>query len=119
MPRSPKVPCKHPGCPSLVEPGKMFCAKHLPMHKEYTRPSQERGYTYEWRKASKAFLKEHPLCAECQRKGRLIPATVVDHIVPHRGDRALFWDRPNWQPLCKKCHDEKTLREETNPVYKY
>lgn len=119
MPRSPKVPCKHPGCPALVEPGKMFCAKHLPLHKEFTRPSQERGYTYEWRKASKAYLKEHPLCAECQRKGRLIPATVVDHVVPHRGDRTLFWDRSNWHPLCKKCHDEKTLREETNPVYKY
>lgn len=119
MPRSPRVPCKHPGCPNLVEPGKMYCKEHLPMHKEYTRPPQERGYTYEWRRASKAYLKEHPLCAECLLNGKLTPATVVDHIIPHRGDRRLFWDKNNWQSLCKPCHDAKTLKEETNPVYKY
>jgi len=37
---------------------------------------------------------------------------VVDHIVPHRGDRALFWDTSNWQPLCKPHHDAKTARED-------
>jgi shikimate kinase len=31
-------------------------------------------------------------------------ATVVDHIKPHRGDQALFWDKNNWQPLCTHCH---------------
>ena len=119
MPRSPKVPCGHPGCPNLVEPGKKFCLTHLKEHKEYTRPAAERGYTYEWRKASKAFIKEHPLCAICFKKGKLTAATVVDHIFPHRGDPVLFWDKDNWQALCKPCHDEKTLKEETNPTYKY
>ena len=38
----------------------------------------------------------------------LTPATVVDHVIPHRGDRKLFWDEQNWQPLCKECHDKKT-----------
>ena len=23
----------------------------------------------------------------------------MDHIVPHRGDQKLFWNRGNWQPL--------------------
>ena len=69
-----------------------------------------RGYDARWRKARKTFLEQHPLCAECQRNGRLTPATVVDHIVPHRGDMRLFWDEKNWQPLCKSCHDEKTGR---------
>ncbi len=50
----------------------------------------------------------YPLCANCLSKGILAPATVVDHIVPHRGDRALFWDENNWQALCKSCHDRKT-----------
>jgi len=45
---------------------------------------------------------------ECQRNGKLSPATVVDHILPHRGDEDLFWDESNWQPLCKRCHDRKT-----------
>ncbi len=67
-----------------------------------------RGYDARWRRARKAFLERHPLCAECQREGKLTPATVVDHIVPHRGDQRLFWDKTNWQPLCKDCHDKKT-----------
>jgi len=55
-------------------------------------------YTYQWRKASKEFLKKHPLCVHCEREGRLIPATEVDHIKPHGGDRKLFWNKNNWQP---------------------
>ena len=67
-----------------------------------------RGYDARWRRARKAFLQRHPLCAECMKEGKLTPATVVDHIVPHRGDPRLFWDEKNWQPLCKDCHDRKT-----------
>ncbi len=44
--------------------------------------------------------------------GRITPATVVDHITPHRGDQALFWDYDNWQSLCKQCHDADKQREE-------
>ncbi|WP_390622926.1 HNH endonuclease [Ralstonia syzygii] len=42
----------------------------------------------------------------------MVPATVVDHIVPHKGDQHLFWRRSNWQALCKACHDRKTARED-------
>ena len=68
----------------------------------------ERGYDGRWRKARIAFLQRNPLCVECMRKGVLTPATVVDHIIPHRGDKDLFWNEENWQPLCKSCHDRKT-----------
>ncbi|MEG0936266.1 MAG: HNH endonuclease signature motif containing protein [Clostridia bacterium] len=70
--------------------------------------ANERGYDSRWRKARTLYLRKHPLCAECRRNGVLTPATVVDHIVPHRGDERLFWDEANWQPLCKTCHDQKT-----------
>ncbi len=70
--------------------------------------ANERGYTYRWQMASKAFLDHHPLCVRCEAEGRSTPATVVDHITPHRGDRNLFWDARNWQPLCKRHHDKKT-----------
>ncbi|WP_324290694.1 AAA family ATPase [Ancylobacter sp. SL191] len=33
-----------------------------------------------------------------------MPATVVDHIIPHRGDSKLFWSRSNWQALCVTHH---------------
>ena len=57
-----------------------------------------------WRKAAKRFLNEHPLCALCERIGRDTAANTVDHIKPHNGDFALFWDRENWQALCPSCH---------------
>jgi len=69
------------------------------------------GYGPRWRRARAAFLAEHPLCAACQALGRVVPATVVDHVVPHRGDQRLFWDQSNWAPACKRCHDAKTARE--------
>ena len=73
--------------------------------------SRERGYTWRWQKARAYHLKCFPLCAECKRNGRLTAAEVVDHIEPHRGDQAKFWDRDNWQSLCKRCHAEKTAKE--------
>ena len=53
------------------------------------------------------------------KRGKYTQTAVVDHIVPHRGDSNLFWDRNNWQPLCKPCHDRKTGREDSRPVYEY
>ena len=114
LPYLPKKPCRHPGCPALIEHNEKYCSKHKSLHNTQDRPSaHSRGYTSRWRKASKQFLLEHPLCAECMRKtGRPVPATVVDHIKPHRGDQTLFWDMNNWQPLCKRCHDRKTATED-------
>jgi 5-methylcytosine-specific restriction protein A len=70
-----------------------------------------RGYGARWRRARRAFLAQHPLCAACEAQGRVVPATVVDHRVPHRGDPVLFREESNWQGLCKPCHDAKTARE--------
>jgi 5-methylcytosine-specific restriction protein A len=67
--------------------------------------STQRGYDVRWRKLSKAYLARHPHCAMCARAGRLVPATVVDHIVPHKLDSVLFWDQLNWQSLCAPCHN--------------
>lgn len=67
--------------------------------------SVEPVYGGRWRKARETFLRRHPLCAEHGRRGQVVAASVVDHIVPHRGDQELFWDRANWQALCKPCHD--------------
>lgn len=40
------------------------------------------------------------------------PANVVDHVIPHRGNTALFWDRSNWQSLCEHCHNAHKQRQE-------
>ena len=74
--------------------------------------ASKRGYDRRWRKARETFLARHPLCARCEAQGRITEATVVDHIVPHKGDRALFWDTNNWQPLCDAHHGSAKQREE-------
>ena len=116
MPRKPKKPCKHPGCPKLVDG--MYCEEHASLHGQERGDSAVRGYDSKWRKARERFLKCHPLCVQCQREGRLVKATVVDHIKPHRGDPVLFWDESNWQPLCKHHHDVKTMTEDRYQEYK-
>jgi 5-methylcytosine-specific restriction protein A len=79
---------------------------------EHDRPSAAaRGYGWRWRKVSKRFLRANPLCAECDRHNKVRAAEVVDHIVPHRGDKKLFWDKGNWQSLCVPCHNAKSARE--------
>ena len=117
MPYRPKKACRHPGCARLVSDE--YCEEHLRMHPEATRSASKRGYNSRWRSASKAFLKEHPLCVECMRHGKYTQATVVDHVTPHRGNMTLFWDKKNWQGLCKSCHDKKTGREDSRPTYTY
>ena len=83
------------------------CARIAKAAFEARRPSAEaRGYTNKWREARAAFLQQHPRCA-CGNH-----ASVVDHIAPHKGDSHLFWDRANWQPMCKRCHDRKTANED-------
>jgi 5-methylcytosine-specific restriction enzyme A len=72
------------------------------------RPSAAaRGYDREWRKARLEYLATHSLCRMCGN-----PANTVDHIIPHRGDRRLFWSRLNWQPLCTPCHSSAKQRIE-------
>ena len=109
MPKSPKRPCRYPGCPNLCESG-TYCPEHSAESPDRMRGSAaERGYGADWRKARKPFLARNPLCNACMKQGVLTPATIVDHITPHRGDPRLFWDETNWQPLCKRCHDKKTV----------
>jgi 5-methylcytosine-specific restriction endonuclease McrA len=76
------------------------------------KSSTKRGYGYRWQKARSAYLSKSPLCVICKKSGIFTAAVDLDHIIPHRGDMALFWDQSNWQGLCKSCHSEKTARED-------
>ena len=103
----------------MAEAGQRYCEDHADRQQADNRRIQNDIYDRRWRRVSKAFLRAHPLCVACEAEGKLTPATVVDHIVPHRGDRKLFWDESNWQGLCKRCHDTKTLTEDIRPEYKF
>ena len=122
MPRKPKRPCRYPGCPNLSDG--VYCEVHRALFARENAAS--RGYGSQWRTARARFLRSHPLCAECMKQGKLTPATVVDHIIPHKlkealrsGDsqaiakaQKLFWSRKNWQGLCKQHHDSTKQRME-------
>lgn len=72
------------------------------------RPSaRQRGYDRAWEEARAEFLEAHPYCRRCRQ-----PATVVDHIKPHKSNAVLFWDRKNWQALCVPCHSGAKQSEE-------
>lgn len=76
------------------------------------RTTAARGYGARWQRERVEYLCLHPLCARCIEQGAVRTATVVDHKRPHRGDQVLFWDRTNWQSLCKPCHDSAKQAEE-------
>lgn len=116
MPMKPARPCRYPGCPALTRDRSGYCDAHLKQtRRQYDNDrgtATERGYDYRWQRYRTMYLSEHPLCAACLKADKVVEATVVDHIIPHRGDMKLFWDPNNHQPLCKPCHDIKTAKED-------
>ncbi len=44
-----------------------------------------------WHRIRKLQLAEHPLCKFCAERGIVTPATICDHVEPHRGDINKFW----------------------------
>ncbi|MCB6219080.1 HNH endonuclease signature motif containing protein [Bacillus paralicheniformis] len=111
--KKPLKPCNEPGCPTLTREG--YCEQHKrikPTYDQHRESAARRGYDNQWRKARQGYLSKHPFCVSCMKEGRRVPATVVDHITPHKGDKKLFWDSSNWQPLCAPCHSRKTAKED-------
>ena len=58
-----------------------------------------------------AQLAKDPWCADCMKEGAHTLAKEADHIIPHDGDVALFFDEDNLQSLCKPHHSRKTAKE--------
>ena len=98
----PKKPCRHPGCPKLVERG--YCSDHAGLYDQRRGSPASRGYGHSWRKLRALFLKRHPLCCVCGRE-----ATDVDHIVPKAMGGADDWS--NLQALCHEHHSGKTAQQ--------
>lgn len=116
--------CIAPGCDEIAVEGGNRCCDHAVQAKaraDLAKAEAKRGQaavigaalysTPGWRRARKQWLVRHPLCADCAELGLVVEAREVDHRLPHRGDLKLFWDRNNWQSLCKPCHSRKTARE--------
>jgi 5-methylcytosine-specific restriction enzyme A len=105
-------PCKQRNCPSKAIRGLGYCQAHRhlippPVRKKDTETGREtpaaRGYDKRWGRLRAAFLRQYPLCYDCQVIGHIRPAVLVHHIVSIRngGDRL---DKNNLISLCRECH---------------
>lgn len=115
--------CTHPGCKALVRGGTR-CDVHMHQQQQekasqrrladrHRLPANLRGYDNKWRKRRNAFLDRNPVCVACQSQGRVVCATVVDHIIPVTGPKdQSFYNESNWQALCHRCHSIKTASED-------
>ena len=104
--------CPGAGCRRIVEQG-----TRCPEHQREKRPDNRgsaasRGYGHRWRVHYRdPYLAQHPLCEHCEREGRTVAATDVDHVQPHEGNEALLFSMDNLQALCGTCHRRKTASE--------
>lgn len=112
MPRKPKRPCSHPGCPRLTD-GR-FCEEHQKQenkrYEKYDRdPAMRRRYGRTWKRIRDRHIAEHPLCEVCKKQGRITPAEEVHHIKPL--SQGGTHDDSNLMSLCKECHSRITAKE--------
>lgn len=91
----------HPNVPALLKPRSNPTGRDADPRR--TIPLN----TAAWQKLRASVLAEDPLCRDCQRMGRLVPATDVDHDDGNPGNN----DRDNLVPRCHSCHSHKTMRE--------
>jgi 5-methylcytosine-specific restriction enzyme A len=75
--------------------------------------------TAAWRARRLWQLQREPCCKMClELNHSFVLANTADHIIPHKGNKQLFWDKANLQSLCETHHNEKTKQEQGGPVRK-
>ena len=112
MPKRPPRPCSQPGCPALTDG--QYCPEHRKLaavrYNRYERdPAIQKLYGGTWPCIRARFLAAHPLCAVCQKEGRVTAADEVHHIQPL--SRGGTHAEDNLMALCKECHSRITARE--------
>jgi 5-methylcytosine-specific restriction protein A len=112
MPRKPKKPCGHSGCPNLTDG--YYCEQHRKEHAiDYNTfrrdPSTDKRYGGEWKRISRAYRKAHPLCELCLANEQLVPAVLVHHKNPIKISGDNNWG--NLQSLCQHHHSQIHMTE--------
>ena len=114
MPSAAPRPCSHPGCGALVRDGTGRCPKH-PKKSWSKKPEAAKRITgRKLQRLREELFARSPLCAECERQGRVTLATARDHILSlEEGGQD---EESNTQGLCQACHDEKSSAERSRGV---
>lgn len=86
--------------------------KPAPANKSSGKPAWASWYgTARWKATRSAQLKREPHCRMCAADGVKTRAIVADHVQPHRGNAAIFWNGP-FQSLCLHHHNAAKQRHE-------
>ena len=78
--------------------------------------SQKFYQSMAWRNLRNLYIKKHPLCVVCLKRGHYVPGYVVDHVQPIRQGGAKL-SESNLQTLCEKCHNRKRAAEKGQTSY--
>ena len=76
--------------------------------------------SYRWQSLRRSYIISHPVCEDCEMRGRTSVATEVHHIVPietatsREGMEALAYDPGNLRSLCHDCHVAEHVRLGSN-----
>lgn len=109
MPKAAPKPCSQPGCGVLVRDGTSRCSKHQ-REAWAKKPTATKRVTGRRLQALRAELfARNPLCAECERQGRVTLATQRDHVISL--EEGGTDDDSNVQGLCPACHEAKSKAE--------
>ena len=76
-----------------------------------TTSRQSRGYGAAWTKLRLVILaRDKHLCRPCKAKGKLTPATAVDHIKAKANGGTD--EHANLRSICTDCHKAKTAEDQ-------
>jgi len=64
--------------------------------------------TRRWRKLRAAKLSVQPLCEPCSKRGRIAPASSVDHIKAIAAGGEVYPPLDGLMSMCTSCHSVKT-----------
>lgn len=87
-----------------------------PSHDEQGQTLKEQGWyhTPAWRRARLlALQRDHYLCQECLRQGKVTHATEVHHIKPLKDYPELGLEVSNLESLCWQCHEGTKVKIKT------
>jgi 5-methylcytosine-specific restriction protein A len=109
--------CNHPGCNALINTDERYCLKHKkelpPPFSSAIRYNESLYKTTQWRNLRNKVLKEQTNCFKCgihKSESKL----EVHHLIPPRGNEALFFDENNLVAVCPVCHKIITNKEIKN-----
>ncbi len=107
MPKSPKKPCRYPGCPNLTDD--LYCKKHAKLvRQQYDKYERDvdihKKYGREWKRIRDRYASEYPLCEKCLEEGRVQLMAEVHHIVPVSCGGT--HEQSNLMSLCRSCHNK-------------